>query len=341
MRILTATGYYGTGSSAITDFLGEFSDCYSLTDYEFRFLQDPGGISDLEFNLVENHHRHNSGHALKQYKNMVDFLSGNKMVSKYEPFFNNQWKSISYNYIEQLTDFKFRGYWHQDVIDKGYFFYFQKRLFNKIYQNTLGKHNKEHGYCEMPKEITYCSRPSEEKFLLETQKYTDALFRAANKKRKPDVIVDQLVPPSNVKRYLRYVKNMMVFVVDRDPRDLYLSEKYIYRGTIIPVDNVEIFCKWYSYTRAHRKTEKFPNSNVLFLNFEDLIYSYKKTSEMIMQWLNYTPEKHVHKLEYFNPKKSIKNTQRWKNYSSEEVQKDMKYIEKHLTGYLYDFDKHN
>jgi hypothetical protein len=87
-RIITCAGYYGTGSSAIIDYLTEFEDCFSMSNYEFRFLQDPEGISDLEFNLVSNHNRHNSGHALKKYQKLVDYYSGNKIIKKYLPNYN-------------------------------------------------------------------------------------------------------------------------------------------------------------------------------------------------------------------------------------------------------------
>ena len=62
MRFISCASYYGSGSSAITDFVSEFDSVYSFTDEEFRFVQDPDGISDLEYNLVENFNRHNSGH---------------------------------------------------------------------------------------------------------------------------------------------------------------------------------------------------------------------------------------------------------------------------------------
>ena len=55
-----------------------------MHNMEFRFIQDPDGISDLEYNLVENFNRHNSGHALKRYKRLVDFYSGNMFGSKYD-----------------------------------------------------------------------------------------------------------------------------------------------------------------------------------------------------------------------------------------------------------------
>ena len=46
MKVITCTGFYGTGSSAITDI---FLDCECVEckgDYEVRVLHDPYGISD-------------------------------------------------------------------------------------------------------------------------------------------------------------------------------------------------------------------------------------------------------------------------------------------------------
>lgn len=102
MKVISCASYHGTGSSAITDFLGEFDNVCSMTNYEFRFVQDPDGISDLEYNLVENHNRHNSGHALKRFKRLTDFNAGTKFNKRYEPFFDNQYKKISYKYIDRL-----------------------------------------------------------------------------------------------------------------------------------------------------------------------------------------------------------------------------------------------
>ena len=75
MNTITVCSYYGTGSSAITDLISEFDNVTSLTNFEFRFAHDPDGLSELEYNLVENFNRHNSGHALKRYKKFVDYYS--------------------------------------------------------------------------------------------------------------------------------------------------------------------------------------------------------------------------------------------------------------------------
>ena len=334
MRIITCTGYFGTGSSAITDYISEFVNCKAMTDYEFRFVHDPDGISDLEFALVENHNRHNSGHALKKYKKMVDFLAGNRFIKKYEPFFDYQWKKLSYEYIDALTDFSYKGYWHYDVQERGKLFYIYKRSINKILQKTIWR-NKQRGLNELPREITLCSFPGEEKFLSLTQEYIDALFRIPNKENKPNIMLDQIVPPSNLVRFLRYFNDIKVFVVERDPRDIFLLTKYVWKSTALPVYDVELFCKWYKYTRAHRDTEIFNSDKVKFLYFESLIYDYENTTKEIKEFLGFTEENHTAPKTLLIPAKSVKNTRLWEQIAG--CEKEMAFIEKNLTKYLFDY----
>jgi hypothetical protein len=333
MRIISCASYYGTGSSAITDYLSEYENCYSLTNYEFRFVQDPDGISDLEYNLVENHNRHNSGHALKRYMRLVDFYSGNMFIKKYEPFFDNKWREISYQYVNSLIDFSFKGWWQYDLLDKGLFFYYRKLLPNKILHLTIWRNTPDKQLNVLPREVTYCSRPSEKKFLECTRQYLENLFTVANKTNKQNIIVDQIVPPSNLKRFIRYFKDIKVFVVDRDPRDLYLLEKCVWHGGIIPTENVELFCKWYQYTRIHRDEEEFDEERVMIIQFEDLIYKYYETTRKIDSWLGLTERLHILPKKYFDPNISIKNTKLWEKYP--ELAMDIAYIEKKLSKYLY------
>ena len=255
MKVISCASYYGTGSSAVTDFFSEFDNIYSLTNYEFRFLQDPDGISDLEFNLVENHNRHNSGHALKRFKRLVDFNSGTFFNSRYEPFFDNKYKKISYEYIDSLTDFTFKGYWFYDFYDKGKTYYYLKRLPNKLLSKFHSKQSETTYTNLLPNEITYCSNPGREKFIHCTREYLKKLMEAANKENMPYIMVDQIVPPSNVSRFTKYFEDINVIVVERDPRDLYLLSKYVWKDNVIPTETVELFCKWYKYTRNHRHSE--------------------------------------------------------------------------------------
>lgn len=335
MRFITCASYYGTGSSAVTDFVAEFDNVFNFTNEEFRFIQDPDGISDLEFNLVECFNRHNSGHSLKRYKKLVDFYAGNFFGSKYAGFFGDRWKQLSYDYIDALTDFTFPGWWMYDLYDRGEWFYFRKRFVNKILHKTIWKNNPEQTLNTMKNEITYCSHPTEEKFLILTRKYIYDLFTSVMPEDKEIMMVDQLLPPMNLERYLRYFNhNIQVVIVDRDPRDVFVLDKYVWKDGIIP-NEPETFCKWYEYTRSHRKTEDLDTAQIHFIRFEDLIYKYGKTSKELMLWLKLDEEKHVRPRTTFKPEVSFNNTQVWKRFP--ESMHEVKIIEEKLGEYLYDF----
>lgn len=335
MRFITCSSYYGTGSSAVTDFVAEFDNVFDFTNEEFRFIQDPDGISDLEFNLVECFNRHNSGHSLKRYKKLVDFYSGNIFGSKYSGFFGEKWKELSYKYIDDLTDFTFPGWWMYDLYDRGEWFYFRKRIGNKILHKTLWRNKPETTLNTMRGEITYCSHPTEERFLEITQRYIYDLFTFVMPSDKEIMMVDQLLPPMNLKRYLRYFNNnIQTIVVDRDPRDIFVLDKYVWKDGIIPNDP-ETFCKWIEYTRSHRKIENMDTNQVRFIRFEDLIYKYEETTSALTEWLNLDEKLHSRPKANFIPEVSIKNTQMWKKYPKSI--NEVRIIEDRLSEYLYDF----
>ena len=68
------TGSYGTGSSAVADLIKEFDNVSCVDRTEIRILYDPDGISDLEYNLIENPNRHNTSHAIKRFLRMAEML---------------------------------------------------------------------------------------------------------------------------------------------------------------------------------------------------------------------------------------------------------------------------
>lgn len=333
MRIVTCASYYGTGSSAVTDYVGEFDSVYSLGDYEFRFLHDPDGIADLEYDLVWNHNRHNSGHAIKRFKRLVDFNAGNRLIKRYEPFFANRWKEIAYRYIESLVDFSYRGWWQYDLLDKGVPYYYRTLLINKLYKLTLGRNN-ERVLNVLPGEVTYCSRPTQEEFDMKTKAFLSELFEAGNIAQKPILMVDQLLPSSNLNRYWKYFDDIKVVIVERDPRDVYILEKLVWKGSVIPTENVEVFCKWYKYTRAHRKIENLSSEHVMFVQFEDLIYNYDEVTGKLSDWIGLKPEDHVRKMQGLDPAKSINNTRLWLRY---DIGEDLQVIERELQEYLYKY----
>lgn len=329
MSLISCASYYGSGSSAFTDLVSEYDGVKSLTDYEFRFVHDIDGISDLEFHLVECPNRHNSGHALKRFWKLSKFNHGKWFNARYEPFFGGKYLELTKQYVDELTDFKYPAYWFYDMYDRGNIFYYTKSLQNKLYRKL--KITKS----VMPDEITFGSHPTQEKFIHATQKYLQSLFIAANPEEMPYLMMDQILPSSNVNRCLRYFpEDTKLVIVDRDPRDIYLSEKLFWHEDVAPHD-VNAFCQWFDYTHSCSKGEMMDENKVLKINFEDLIYKYNETMEKIERFLGFKSDNHTNPFEGFNPKRSIVNTQLWKRNESPE---EMEVIRVKLPQYLYDFE---
>lgn len=333
INLISSASYYGSGSSAVVDYLSEFDCVMSLTNYEFRFAHDPDGLSELEFNLVENFNRHNSGHALKRYKKLVDYYSDGIFAKRYDQFFGGKWKEISYEYINSLIDFSFPGTWQYDYYDKGKVYEFLFKLPDRILTRTLWRNNSDKHFF-IKEETTYASHPDEDKFISCTKKYTDKLMKAANEKNLPFVLLDQLVPSTNIERHVRYFNNLKVIVVDRDPRDIYLLSKYVWKDTVVPKD-VDLFCKWYSYIREDNKRKVFDTDEIMYIMFEDMIYNYKETTDKIREWIGLNNKNHIYPKKYMNPEISIKNTKLWE--SNIHYKKEADIIAKKLPDYLYNY----
>ena len=273
---------------------------------------------------------------MKKYKKLVDFYSGDLFTKRYERELKGNWKKISYRYINALLDFKYNGWWTYDLLDKGMFKFYEENVLNKILRKTIWRNEPERSLNCLKNEVTYCSHPSEQKFLTLTRKYIDSLFESVSG-NKEIAMVDQLVPPSNSQSFVRYFNNLKVVVVDRDPRDLFLLEKYVWKSGVIPHD-VKDFCKWFDYTREGRvdRNNTF-NGKYCYIQFEDMIYNYESTSLFLTDWLGLNETLHFRKKQIFNPAVSINNTHLWSKISCNST--DIEYIENHLSRYLYNYSK--
>ena len=70
------------------------------------------------------------------------------------------------------------------------------------------------------------------------------------------------------------------------------------------------------------------------MRFEDLVYNYDEATKKVRDFLHLGDNPNPKSV--FDPALSIANTQVWKRYP--EYQEDIKYIEKELKEYLFDFE---
>lgn len=333
MRIITCAGYYCTGSSAVTDLFSEFSNCSSVGNYEFRFIHDPDGIRDLEYNIVENNNRQNTNNAIKRYLKLAKILNGGLIRKGYKRYMEDSFMKYTLEYINEISELKTEAWWHFDQIDRGPIFNFIDVAYSKVCCKF--NPNGRASLLKIMHEKAYYSAINKEEFYKYTKKYILNIMNSMNKDNSKILMVDQLLPPSNVNSYLNYFDDIRVIVVDRDPRDIFIIENEIYRWGNIPYKNVEEYCIWYEITRRHRKTEKYDNKNVMLLNFEDLVYKYNETVKKLSDFVGLNLNEHVNPKKHFNPDISINGTNLKLKYKKYE--KEIKYIEEHLKDYLYDF----
>ena len=332
MQIITTTGYGTTGSSVVTDLLKEFENVTSFGDYEFRWLFDIHGVRALEIGLFEHNNRQNSDYYIKSFKRYIDYLSKSITTKYYEKAFNGNFKKLSYDFVDSLIDVKWNGYWHRDIMDeniiKKYLFY-TERIIQKIILRQKDSASKFY------KKTMYYAKPSREKFLYEVKKYINKLLESMELSTQY-LALDQLVPPENTSEFLKYFdNNLKIIIVDRDPRDLYLLERFEYQETWVPYQNIEDYIKWYRLIRKHRQEEHIDKNKVMFIHFEDFIYDYDNTIDKVLNFCSIDKSKWKNKRKYFNPDISIKNTKKWLVYP--QAKKEVGLIEQKLKEFLVEY----
>lgn len=332
--ILTCASYGASGSGIVTDYLMEFDNIHNPGNFEFRFLQDFGGITTLEDCLVHSHHRLNSDVAIRLFKKYVDYQAGNLLAKRYNKVFKGEFKQISYNFINDLIEGQWKGQWEEDqVLSPKYKDWLYYKIWTRIKRiielnrNYIGKY--------YPTRDMYFANPSYEEFIVAVRKYLNNLFSVIDKDHKYDYLYfDQILPPDNLKRYFQYFDDIHVVVVDRDPRDYYIENVIKWGEKYLPHD-IDTFIKVFKGLRKKLSEEEITN-NVLRVKMEDTIYKYNEFSKKIDEFIGIAPGHHVSPKQYFDPAKSINNTQLWKK---RHVDMDIiKRIEDELGEYCYDFD---
>jgi len=334
-RIIVPTGYMGSGSSAITDLISEFKDCSNeFKSYEYVFLHCPNGLFDLEDHLLIGNNALKSDISIRLFKEQMKKLYDKPFwwVGNYKKIIGENFLIETNNYIDNLIQYRLNSYWypHEEVNNKMFWKLLIRKPIKILTRNKLC--NKKVLKYNDGMLISYIT-PKE--FYELSHKYIYNVLEMISK-GKSNIILDQLILPFNLHRIDNYFDDKLkVIVVERDPRDVFILNKYIWGEKQIGVpfpNDVKEFCRYY---RSMRNSEINSNSNkILRIKFEDLIYKYDASLNKIMEFLNFNNEEHINKKSRFNPDISIKNTQLFRN---SKYQEEVAIIEKELQDYLYDF----
>lgn len=334
-RIIIPTGYMGSGSSVITDLMSEVEGVdVSRGTFEYVFLHCPNGVFDLEDKLLIGNNAVRSDEALHSFEHTMKQLYDKKYwwVGHYNKNIGNGFWQTTKDYIKSITDVESDYYWYYQ--ENTNFKMFLKLCFNKALKLvTLNKYRPKKVLAYSPMRLSFVSP---ERFYATTKEYIYKLFNMAGYSEQ-SILFDQLLLPFNLFRFNNYFnEDAFVFVIERDPRDVFISNKYFWskNGEAVPYPtDVKEFCKYYKSLRAVEKPADC--DRICRIKFEDLIYNYDETVGGIFEKLGWDRKAHTAPKTKFNPQKSIFNTQLF--LKNKEFKAECDYISEELKEYLYPF----
>ncbi len=334
--IVGACGFGSTGSSAISDYLLEYGEDKTqvLDNIEFTWVSGVDGLIDLKYHL-DNPHAVSSDSivAIDRYFNRARLSV--REYRKYGKIPDDIFMASVLEFIETITKVKWKWYVKNPSswFDKYFGLYIMR---NRVIPYLEKK--KGHRITCYPMETVRLAYNSDN-YIGAARKHVRQLLSAMGADFSKMIVMDQPFAGNNPQACFDYFDNPYAIVSDRDPRDNYIFGKTKLLGKsfahLMPTEKVEDFVAFYKGIRDNQPYKE-PNERVLSLRFEDMVYNYDKTTLKIRNFLD-LPENPNPKT-IFDPAISIANTQVFKRYP--QYYKDIKYIEKELSEYLFDFDKY-
>lgn len=327
--IIGVTGYGASGASACIDLLKEFEGIQSFySSFEFQLLQQPDGLCDLKYFITKSGRRLDNSCALGRFNRNIKTprsYSINKATQgKYIP--------LTKEYLNKLSSFSWKGRSAYEPKDFRPFYdvmalYKVRRGINKLlrYINPALSIPIPHDQ--------FFSTVGEDEFDQITKQYLKKVLTATGFDLQKPIILEQLFNSVHPTDGMEFFDDAKTIIVDRDPRDVFIQSNVTIKsicGFMPNTGNVEDFVRYYRALHSTRTNDP----RVLYVQYEDLIYRYEESCRVIAE---FTGLNHIRKGMEFKPQHSINNTQQYLQFP--ELSKEIKYIERELSDYLYSFEE--
>lgn len=327
IKFVSVGGYSLSGGTAIVDLLKEFNNFRDMGN-EFRLIKDPYGIMDLEDKLFNDWRDPlNADLAIK------DFYWLCKQLDRYGRKFSRAgmgYSSVlsyflakSESYIDNLTQFSYRGTWHLITYKKSHLLQFFTRQLAKL------------GLID-GLDLMYSTISDKKEFLTLTKKYINSLFLELSENGSYNILLHNGLPTTSTLQAFNYFDHVKLIIIDRDPRDIYTEiidhpPAWFRPDKDNSLNNARIFVSDFLRRRL-QQSELAKDHRVLQLKFEDLVLNYEQTIKKIYLFLELLPDNHVKKGAFFDPQISKKNIGKYKKLGSNEA---IKHITVNLKDYLF------
>ena len=340
---IAVTGYFGTGSSAVIDLLREYRGVKILPEighlYEHEAFYYPGGLFDLYSLMRYGNSPQGSDIYINNFIKTMKRLNDYDYVwyGSYQKLFGDSFMKLVDDFVDSISEKRegsnsFHNVKSRFSLIKAAMQYAAKIIYKKKIVQYGRKYIKDGN-------PVYFSMPTIEELNSAAQKFTDGYFKLFNDKDFIGVY-DHLIWPQQVNSHQNcFSTNLKIIVVNRDPRDVFLSSKYVWckPGLGNSVGKPHFGDNPVKFTEEWRRTVILNNTNpnAFHIYFEDLVYKYEETVREIEEFIGLSSNDHVAYKSKFQPEKSIENTQVFTQ--NEAFEREVKVIEDTLYDYLYPF----
>ncbi len=304
-------GYGYSGSSAVIDLLKEFDDVF-VFDADYFGIRDAGGLLELEHAILDDWDLCKVSEAIDRFIKMnIKGCNPTRSIFKsygmdYKKWFGKDFMKYTYDFINDITDFRYYSYEHAYLFDHSYF----QLMYSRI-AHVLDKYNIQilPPFTDRP----FFCQPTRERYFQAARRYIDRLYNICPQ-CSALVLDHHPIPIQKADRMEDYFgKGTKMIVVDRDPRGIYCSLiKYRVKIGVemARTHNIDQYIIMHKALRRIRPQSE----NILYLRLEDLVLDYEKTKKRVSDFIGVDISHHISPRKYFDPSISIKNLDIWKQY---------------------------
>ena len=346
---VSVSGFFGSGSGAVIDLLKEYGNCFIALNnnekgierpYEHKLFYTRGGIFETTILFDRLDTAYASDIYVNSFRNnMFKFYNNNfGSFGSYKKLIGKQFLESVDQYCLEIGATKLKSgisrTEHKKSVRFSLIMASLQIAAKIIYRQpiyTFGKKNN------MDKNPYFFAMPTKEENFNAARNFVNRYFEMCRKGKDGVAIFDQLIHAQHTEIIDQFFDDSFrAIIVLRDPRDLYCLSKYFWSKPPhgfkppLPTD-IEEFCDFWKKTTNFNKSA----SNVLPLFFEELVYDYENTLTKIESFLGLTKKDHLYPKKYFDPEKSIRNTQIFKR--TKETREEAIEISQRIPNLLFKF----
>lgn len=327
-------GYNSTGGTVIRDIFNDAANAISFTP-EFRIFRENKGLFDLYNAIFEHGAPEKIDAAATEFLWVCDKLGRSttwfQMGCNYDKFSNNVFRKAGNRLIEQLTNYTYPFDWYYFRFGDPSWRFFLEKIVNKLLKRSQR-------YRE-----AYFLSPTLECFTSSVANFMNSFVEgvvASHDLKKIEVIGLHNALPFQSAKAVNIGIDLLgidqVIIVDRDPRDVFLSLPAVADSRYLPgtgsmAFKAEKFCQFY---RAVRREQDIVISHpkVRLYYLDQIILDYPGCLEKIHTECSLNCDVEL-RGKFFNPDHSRINIHLWERCSDEEM-KGVRVIERGLREYL-------